>query len=110
MSKLKTSQSKIKTFSSIVLCVGYCELQCLLSYESPIAYATGQYGWACDLYMVNDRYSIVTGYSYSRACNKQLTSEQREELQAIEEYCFNNRPDRQTRKELLIAFLEKHFN
>ena len=110
MSKLKTSQSKMKTFSPIVLGVGYCELQCLLNYESPIAYSTSQYGWVCDLYVINDIYGIVTGYSYSRACNRQLTSEQREELQAIEKYCFDNRPDRQTRKDLLIAFLEKHFN
>ena len=110
MTKLKTSQSEMKTFSPIVLGVGYCELQYLLKYESPIAYATKQHGWACDLYMINDRYSIVTGYSYSHACNKQLTSEQREELQAIEKSCFDNRPDRQTRKELLISFLEKHFN
>ena len=56
MLKLKTSQSKMKTFSPIVLGVGYCELQ------------------------------------------------------AIEKCCFDSRPDRQTRKELLIAFLEKHFN
>ena len=110
MSKLKTSQSKMKTFSPIVLGVGYCELQCLLNYESPIAYAASKCGWVCDLYMINGEYSIVTGYSYSRACNKQLTSEQREELQAIEKCCFDSRPDRQTRKELLIAFLEKHFN
>ena len=110
MSKLKTSQSQMKTFSPIVLGVGYCELQCLLNYESPIAYAANQYGWACDLYKINGEYSIVTGYSYSRACNRQLTSDQREELQAIEKCCFDNRPDRQTRKELLIAFLEKHFN
>ena len=109
MSKLKTSQSKMKTFSPIVLGVGYCELQCLLNYESPIAYATSRYGWVCDLYKINDEYSIVTGYSYSRACNRQLTSYQREELQAIEKYCFDSRPDRQTRKDLLIAFLEKHF-
>ncbi len=110
MPKLKTSQSKMKTFSPIVLGVGYCELQCLLGYESPIACATSQYGWACDLYMINDNFSIVTGYSYSRACNKQLTNEQREELQAIEKCCFDSCPDRQTRKELLITFLEKHFN
>ena len=110
MSKLKTSQSKMKTFSPIVLGVGYCELQCLLNYESPIAYASSQYGWACDLYMINDKYSIATGYSYLRACNKQLTSEQREELQAIEKSCFNSCPDRQTRKGLLIAFLENIFN
>ena len=110
MSKLKTSQLKMKTFSPIVLGVGYCELQYLLKYESPIAYATSKYGWVCDLYMINDKYSIATGYSYSRACNEQLTSEQWDELQAIEKYCFDNHPDRQTRKDLLIAFLEKHFN
>ena len=109
MQKLKTSQLKMKTFSPIVLGVGYCELQCLLNYESPIAYTSGKYGWDCDLYMINDRFSIVTGYRYLRACNKQLTSEQREELQALEKSCFNSRPDRQTRKCLLIAFLEKHF-
>ena len=110
MLKPKISQLKMKDFSPIVLGVGYCELQCLLSYEPPIAYATRQYGWACDLYMINDNYSIVTGYSYSRACNRQLTSEQRKELQAIEKYCFDSRHDRQTRKDLLISFLEKHFN
>ena len=110
MQKLKTSQSKMKTFSPTVLGVGYCELQCLLSYESAIAYASGKNGWVCDLYMINDKFSIVTGYSYLQACNEQLTSEQREELQAIEKSCFNSRPDRQTRKYLLIAFLEKHFN
>ena len=110
MPKLKTSQSKMKDFSPIVLGVGYCELQRLLSYESPIAYATNQDGWACDLYLISDKFSIVTGYSYSRACNRRLTSEQREELQAIENSCFNSSSDRQTRKDLLIAFLEKHFN
>ena len=26
-----------------------------------------------------------------------------------EKYCFDNRSNRQTRKDLLIAFLEKHF-
>ena len=109
MSKLKTSQPKMKDFSPIVLGVGYCELQRLLSYESPIAYAASQYGWVCDLYLINDKYSIVTGYSYSRACNKQLTTEQREELQALEKSCFNSSLDRQTKKDLLIAFLEKHF-
>ncbi len=109
MSKLKTSQSKMKTFSPIVLGVGYCELQCLLNYESPVTYATTQSGWVCDLYKINDWYSIVTGYNYSRACNRQLTIEQRGELQAIEKSCFDSRKDRQTRKELLIAFLEKHF-
>ena len=45
MQKFKTSQSKMKNFSPIVLGVGYCELQCLLNYESPIAYATSQNGW-----------------------------------------------------------------
>ena len=109
MTKLKTSQSKMKTFSPIVLGVSYCELQCLLGYESPVAYTATALGWACDLYTINDRYSIVTGYSYSRACNEQLTSEQKEELQAIEKLCFDSCLNRQTRKELLIAFLEKHF-
>ena len=109
MPKLKTSQSKMKTFSPIVLGVGYCELQCLLNYESAIAYTASKYGWDYDLYMINDRFSIVTGYNYLRACNKQLTSEQREELRAIEKSCFNSCPDRQTRKGLLVAFLEKHF-
>lgn len=50
------SYSYNKIFSA-----GYCELQALLAYESPIAYTTGIYGWNFDLYLIKS-VAICTGY------------------------------------------------
>jgi len=46
----------------IIISIGYCELQALLSHLSPFAYSSGCNGWSCDYYMI-DNVLISTGYS-----------------------------------------------
>lgn len=42
-------------------CVGYCDLQNLLHYQSASYYTCGVYGWNMDIYTFGD-YAITTGY------------------------------------------------
>ena len=44
-----------------VICLGYCDLQNLLSVYDPMAYTSGVYGWNSDIYHIDGVY-IVTGY------------------------------------------------
>lgn len=41
--------------------VGYCDLQYLLQYESPLYYNCGVYGWNYDVYVIGN-YALCTGY------------------------------------------------
>lgn len=60
--KFKTTKKEIRANYSRIYCIGYCNLQWLLRYSSPIAYATRAEGWACDFYEV-DGAIISTGYA-----------------------------------------------
>jgi hypothetical protein len=59
--KYKTTAKDLKEGYYYIISVGYCELQTLLKYKSPVAYNAGTYGWNFDVYDVNG-YAIVTGY------------------------------------------------
>jgi len=59
---------------------GYCELQDLLKYESPIAYACGINGWRYDVYKVENVY-ITTGYSSPRGCTMRFPKELKKEFE-----------------------------
>lgn len=60
MNKIKVTQKEMKE-NYYILGVGYCAMERLLYYETPIAYSAGVYGWSCDYYYVND-VVISTGY------------------------------------------------
>lgn len=63
------TQRDTKNSNYIVLGIGYCDLQNVLKYLSPIAYNAGRDGWNYDLYYINDTYSIVTGYrGFDKSC------------------------------------------
>ena len=62
MNKIKATKKEMKQ-NYRILGVGYCDMQYLLNYESPVAYSSGVYGWACDYYYV-DGVVISTGYGY----------------------------------------------
>lgn len=62
MDKIKTTQKEIKSRFKKIVCVGYADLQHLLSYESPIYYTTRREGWASDIYIFDD-IAISTGYA-----------------------------------------------
>lgn len=61
--KFKTTQKAIRANYNKIICVPYCDLQNLLSYESPIAYTVRREGWAADIYDMGGGVAIVTGYA-----------------------------------------------
>lgn len=61
MNKIKTTKREMKN-NYRILSFGYCDVQSLLAYESPVAYSAGVYGWSCDYYDI-DGVIICTGYS-----------------------------------------------
>lgn len=109
MQKVKTSQKSMKASNTIVLGVGYCDLQNILKYETPTAYATRAEGWACDLYHINDVYSIVTGYSYDRACTDKVHNHPKlnDALKKIERVA--DQWDKDQRMTALISVLTEHY-
>ena len=65
--KYKCTRKDLKARYTFVLCVGYCDLQYLLNYESAVAYNSGVYGWNYDIFELEDprgfgRCAICTGY------------------------------------------------
>lgn len=59
--KFKTTRKAVVNGSSNIVSVGYCDLQTLLRYHSPIAYTCGVYGWNFDVYEIHGL-TICTGY------------------------------------------------
>jgi hypothetical protein len=59
--KYKTTVKDLKAGYYHIISVGYCELQWLLNYKTPVAYSCGTYGWNFDVYDING-VAIVTGY------------------------------------------------
>lgn len=59
--KFKTTRKAIVNGSFNIVSVGYCDLQTLLRYHSPVAYTCGVYGWNFDVYEINGL-TICTGY------------------------------------------------
>jgi len=61
--KFKTTQKEIRANFNKIICVPYCALQTLLSYESPVAYTVRREGWGADIYDMGGGVAIVTGYA-----------------------------------------------
>lgn len=61
--KFKTTQKEIRANYNKIICVPYCGLQTLLSYENPVAYTVRREGWAADIYDMGGGVAIVTGYA-----------------------------------------------
>ena len=59
--KYKTTAKELKEGFYKIISVGYCDLQSLLSYKSPVAYSRGVYGWNFDVYDI-EGVAIATGY------------------------------------------------
>lgn len=61
--KFKTTQKAIRTNYDYVICVGYCDLQHMLSTINPIAYTVRREGWGCDIYELAPNVALTTGYA-----------------------------------------------
>lgn len=59
--KYKTTRKAVVAGSPRLVSVGYCDLQTLLRYHSPVAYTCGVYGWNFDVYEIHGL-TICTGY------------------------------------------------
>lgn len=62
MIKLKATKKVMKESYYRIVSAGYCQLDYLLMYKGPIAYSSGDNGWACDYYDIQN-VLISTGYS-----------------------------------------------
>lgn len=60
--KYRTTKRAVNASYVNRICVGYCNLQYLLRFKSPVSYLTRREGWAADVYEIGSD-SIVTGYS-----------------------------------------------
>ena len=60
--KYQTTKKAIMEHYPRVISVGYCNLQTLLAYQTPVAYTCGTYGWNADVYDFGAGAVIVTGY------------------------------------------------
>jgi hypothetical protein len=96
--KYKTTAKALKEGYYKIISVGYCELQCLLSYESPVAYSAGTYGWNFDVYDVLG-VAICTGYRGMPNKNSKVS------YTLIKEY--EDKSQGKTKEELLIEFIQK---
>lgn len=62
--KFKTTAKEMKA-NYTVISAGYCDLQNLLTYKSPLAYTCGVYGWNSDVYEFSHdgrTFMVSTGY------------------------------------------------
>ena len=68
MNKIKVSKKDMRENYRIVS-AGYCDMQNLLHFKYPVAYSSGQYGWCCDYYNINN---VVISTGYSPLSNKNM--------------------------------------
>ena len=59
--KFKTTKKAVNERYNKVICIGYADLQDLLTHIEPMAYTCGVYGWNTDIYNI-DGIALVTGY------------------------------------------------
>lgn len=99
--KFKTTAKAIRNGYHKIISVGYCDLQSLLCYESPIAYSCGVYGWNFDVYDING-VAIATGY---RGMPSKNTNAPYSLIREYDEKAENKTSEE--RKALLKEFIEK---
>lgn len=105
MYKIRTTNKEIRKSLPWVVCAGYCDLQHLLNYESPIAYTCGVYGWNYDVYQLPGGLLLATGYRGAPGKRAALIREYEKTAQ----YCYYNRgiaydERRNAIKSLLLEF------
>lgn len=105
--KFKTTKKEIMANYGSVIRIGYCDLQYLLNYESPIAYTSGAYGWGADIYEVGG-IAITTGYRpFGNICpNWEIVKKYEEEAEKIRHNC-SYKEEREALRDLLKKFMEE---
>lgn len=108
--KFKTTQKVVKAGYSTIICVPYCGLQNLLTYESPVAYTARCEGWAADIYDMGGGVAIVTGYAPFGNIRPSYELRERYETDAEKiryNYSLAWKEQREQLKQLARAFIEE---
>lgn len=82
--KYQTTAKALRNGYHRIISAGYCSLQNLLYYKSPVAYSKGTYGWNFDVYDV-DGVAIVTGYRGMPSKNSKASYELTSQYDALAE-------------------------
>ena len=92
-----------------VFSIGYCTLQYLLYFHSPIFYTCGVYGWNYDTYIIGD-YVINTGYRGMFGYSVDYDLSREYELKAekiIADYSIGYEKQKELVDNLLMEYLNK---
>lgn len=109
--KKHITQKATKNSNHIVLGVGYCDLQNVLKYLSPIAYNAGRDGWNYDLYCLNDTHSIVTGYrGFDRSCTHHVNDFKglNQALRDLDAKCASHYVSKEDSVKMLVNLLNEY--
>lgn len=104
--KYRTTNKTVKEGYAKVYQIGYCGAQTLLSFESPVAYTAGVYGWNSDIYDFGSL-AISTGFRPT-GCDVDYEIVNRYEKQAQRincDYTKSYEERKQETKKLLAAFI-----
>ena len=112
MNKIKVTKREMKQNYKI-LSVGYCDMQYLLAYETPISYSAGVYGWSCDYYYIQ---GVVISTGYSPISSKNMKDDYKliKEYEAKAKSCDTREETQKLLNELIerlkkwIVTLKKH--
>lgn len=108
--KIKTTRKEVKEYFTTVISVGYCALQRLLAYETPIAYTCGLYGWNADVYAFGN-VAIVTGYRpFGTDANYPLCREYEHKAGLLRDLSMTYDERKAKTNELVKEFIEKSIN
>ena len=104
--KNKITRKELRERFSIIISVGYCNLQSLLVDVDPVYYLTRSEGWAADVYRIDRDAVIVTGYAPIGNCRPAYDLQRKYEAAArrvIGEGLHINTIEKQSRLETLRA-------
>ena len=107
--KFKTTKKEIMRTGKPVICVGYDNIQHLLTYENPVAYTCGRDGWHCDIYDFNNCY-ISTGYQPFGTIRPSYDLQQKYDKVAQNILSAHNNRTKQTLVTLLQGFISEVLN
>ena len=96
--KTFATRKEIKSRFSTIIHTGAANLQNLLTLKSPDYYWSGEYGWYCDIYIING-IAICTGYQSFG--NYNATSEVCEPFEKRATEILNEYTDYETQNKLL---------
>lgn len=106
--KVQTTKKAVKNNYRKIVCVGYCDLQTLLTLEEPFAYTAGVYGWNANIYDLNG-IALVTGYRPFGDISPswELIEKYEQKAKQVIDSIYNYEERKEALKALIQGFLEE---